>query len=121
LRTSEDPTAEALALLDTRKLDDAIVRMILELSPETAARLDEKQLRDALHDAGVHMVAGIQKVVEQPARTRLGSSPEGLTDLELLERFLLAKEVRPERRAQLLEAARPILDDSSPLDAVAVS
>jgi exonuclease SbcD len=117
LRESEDPTADALALLDTRRLDDAIVRMILELSPETASRLNEKVIRDALHDADVHLVAGIQKNIEQPARTRLGSSPEGMTDLELLERYLMAKEVRPERRTQLLEAARPILEDPTRLDA----
>jgi exonuclease SbcD len=121
LRESEDPTVDALALLDTRIIENAIVRMILELSPETAARLNEKEIRDALHDADVHLIAGIQKNVEQPARTRLGSSPEGLTDLELLERYLKAKEVREERREQLLEAAKPILDDAARLDTPAIS
>lgn len=120
LRTSEDPTAEALTLLTKVRLDSAIVRLILELTPETAARLNEKAIRDALDEADVHFIAGIQKVVDQPARTRLGSSPEGLTDLELLERYLLAKEVRAERRAELLEAARPILENA-PLNRPAVS
>ena len=113
LRESEDPTTDALKLLKTRTLDDAVVRMILDLTPETAARLNERTIRDALYEAGADLVAGIQPVIEQVARTRLGSSPEGLTDLELLERYLLAKEVKPERRAQLLEAAKGIFESAA--------
>ncbi|MFN8377881.1 MAG: exonuclease SbcCD subunit D [Anaerolineae bacterium] len=113
LRASTDPTADVLELLRKHRLDNAIVRLILEMTPETAARLNEKTIRDALDEADVHFIAGIQKMVDQPARTRLGSSPEGLTDLELLDRYLLAKEVRAERRTELLEAARPILESTS--------
>ncbi len=121
LKASEDPTADALELLRTRQLDQAVVRMILEMTPETANRLDEKAIRDALHEADVHMIAGIQKAVDQVARTRLGSSPEGLSDLELLDRYLTAKEVRAERREQLLEAARPLLDHPAAIEAPAAS
>jgi hypothetical protein len=43
----------------------------------------------------------------------LGDTPEGLTDLELLDRYLITKEVRPERREGLLEAAVPLIDSAS--------
>ncbi|HYO89291.1 MAG TPA: exonuclease SbcCD subunit D [Candidatus Limnocylindrales bacterium] len=113
LRASEDPTEDAVALTHTRLLDEAVVRMILDLTPETANRLNEKTVREAIYEAGAHLVAGIQKVIDEPARTRLGDTPEGLTDLELLDRYLITKEVRPERREGLLEAAVPLIDAAS--------
>jgi hypothetical protein len=55
----------------------------------------------------------VQKDVERPARTRLGISPEGLSSLELLERYFQSKEVSPERIAQLLERAETFLASES--------
>ena len=120
LRASEDPTADVLELLRRYSLDGAIVRLILEMTPETAARLNEKTIRDALDEADAHFIAGIQKVVDQPARTRLGENLEEKSDLDLLDLYLKAKEVNAERRAELVEAARPILE-SAPLNTPAVS
>ena len=48
---------------------------------------------------------------EQASRARLGTSPEGLTNEELLERYLISKEVAPVRREQLMNAAREIFDE----------
>ncbi|HYO87489.1 MAG TPA: hypothetical protein VER79_02515, partial [Candidatus Limnocylindrales bacterium] len=113
LRESDDPTADALDLIRKHNLDQAVVRMLLELTPETANRLNEKTLRDALHEAGADSTGGIQKAIEQAARTRLGSSPEGLTDMQLLDTFLKSKQVLEGRRVQLTEAARPLLDPTT--------
>jgi hypothetical protein len=56
-------------------------------------------------------VAAIKKIIEQPARARLGANPEGLDHMELLERYLMSREVTPARRTELLEAARALLGD----------
>lgn len=113
LRADDDPTASLLSLIDKHDLKSAVVRVLLELSPQSEARLNENLIRDALRQAGVFYVAAVRKSIEQPARARLGASPEGLTPAELLERYLMSREVPPERRAELLEAADAIFNEVS--------
>lgn len=113
LRTSADPTRQAVDAIESHDLKSAVVRVILDLTPETEAKLNEGIVRDALLRGGAAYIAGIRREVEQPARARLGASPEGLTDAELLERYLISKEIGEDRRALLLEAAQDILDGAA--------
>jgi exonuclease SbcD len=113
LRESEDPTEDALALVRSRNLDQAVVRVLLQLTPETANRLNEKTVREAVYEAGANLAAGIVKEIEQQARTRLGETPEDKTDAELLDLYLKAKGVDAARRARLLEAALPLIEAAS--------
>ena len=83
---------------------------MIELSPETETQLNENAIQDALRRAGVFSVAGIRKDVERPNRARLGGSPEGLTHMELLERYLISREISPARRDELLNKARDIIE-----------
>jgi exonuclease SbcD len=110
LETSDNPTDKVLKLIAKHHLEGAVVRLILELSPETEANLNENTIRDELKAAGVYQLAAIHKQVEQSIRARLGASPEGLSNIELLERYLISKEISPERRRELLDAAEAILD-----------
>ncbi|MBL8162478.1 MAG: exonuclease SbcCD subunit D [Anaerolineae bacterium] len=109
LRNAPNPTDNVVKLIARHDLREAVVRLILDLSPETESRFNENIVRDELKHAGVFQIAGIRKQVEQPARARLGANPEGLTPLELLERYLISKEVAEDRRLELLDAALPIL------------
>ncbi|MCB9452303.1 MAG: exonuclease SbcCD subunit D [Anaerolineaceae bacterium] len=109
LRTSKNPTGTVLKLIHKHVLVDAVVRLILELTPETEALLNENTLRDELKQAGIFQLASIRKQIEQPVRARLGASPEGLTHAELLAHYLMSKEIPQERRQELLEAADAIL------------
>ena len=84
--------------------------MIFDLTPETEAKLNEGMVRDALLRGGAAYIAGIRREVEQGARARLGASPEGLTDDQLLERYLISKGIGDERRAELLAAAADIIE-----------
>jgi exonuclease SbcD len=111
LRKSADPTAELVAMIEGRNLRDGVVRLIVELTPETEARLNEGIVRDALRRAGVSYIAAIRKEVEQPARARLGANPEGLSDSELLERYLQSKGIGDMRRETLLRAADALFED----------
>ncbi|NWG15851.1 MAG: exonuclease SbcCD subunit D [Chloroflexi bacterium] len=110
LKNAANPTDHAIKLIGQYNLREAIVRLIFDLSPETEARLNENVLRDELKRAGVFQVAAIRKQVEQPARARLGAGPEGLTPAELLEHYLISKEVPPERRRELLDTAAGIFE-----------
>ncbi len=108
LRESANPTQDVVNLIRGRKLDEAVVRVVLQLTPETQAKLNEQAVRSTLHAAGVFYIAAVKKDVDEPARMRLGASPEGLTHAELLERYLKAKGVSAARREQLLQAAETI-------------
>lgn len=111
LRQSADPTRQIVDQIDATELQGAVVRVILDLTPETEARLNEGIVRDALLRGGAAYIAGIRREVEQTARARLGANPEGLTDEELLERYLISKGIEEDRRAELITAAQDIIAD----------
>lgn len=113
LRTAANPTEQVLKLIKKHDLTEAVVRVNLQLSPETEPLLNDATIRDELKRAGVSQMAAIRKQVEQPVRARLGGSPEGLSHAELLERYFLSKELSTERRTELTEAAQGIFDNSS--------
>jgi exonuclease SbcD len=110
LRTAANPTDQVIKLIKKHDLKEAVVRLDLELSPETEVQFNEGIIREELKHARVYYTAALRKRVEQPARARLGGSPEGLTPLELVERYLMSREVSLERRAELMEAAQNIIE-----------
>ena len=111
LREDTQPTQTVIALIEQHNLQNAVVRLILDFSPESEARFNENQIREQLRRAGVFYIAAIRKDVEQPTRARLGGSPEGLTPMELLEKFLISQDIPQERRAELMEVADDIFDN----------
>jgi exonuclease SbcD len=111
LRQSLNPTQETVALIGKYNLREAVVRVLLDFTPESHARFTESAVRDALRAAGAFTVAAVKKTIEQPARARLGTNPEGLDHLQLLEHYLLSREVTPARREELLDAVRELLGD----------
>jgi DNA repair protein SbcD/Mre11 len=111
LRRDTIPTHTTVHKIEQYDLRDSVTRLILEFSPESEARFDEGRIREALKQAGVFHIAVIRKDIEQPTRMRLGASPEGLTHLELLDHYLKSKEVPVDRRDELLDAARQLLDE----------
>ncbi len=89
-----------------------MVRVIIQADMDTEMRLHLDEIRDMLyHTKKVNVVAVVQKEVERPARARLGGSPEGLTPIQLLERYLQTKGLTPDRISLLLERAEPFLVD----------
>jgi exonuclease SbcD len=116
LRQSTDPTRAVLNLIGDHDLRQAVVRVLLQFSPETEAQFNESLVREALRRAGAFYIAVIRKEVEQPARARLGASPEGLTNDELLERYFMSKEVPAPRRERLMDAANEIFETVDKLE-----
>ena len=113
LRNSANPTEKVLKQIAKHDLNGAVVRLLLDLSPESEPRLNENTLREELKRAGVYQIAVIRKDVEQAVRAKLGASPEGLTNVELLERYLMSKEIPEARREELMAAAQAIFDGGS--------
>jgi exonuclease SbcD len=103
------PTRKVVGFIREHDLRDAIVRLYIDLTPETNASLKDNYVRGALQEAGVFHVAGIKREIERPERARLGTNPEGMTHEELLDSYLLSREVESDRRKQLMEAAKDLM------------
>jgi len=106
---TEEPTAQVLEAIAARDVSDAVVRVIIDTTPELEPLIQENDIRRALKDA--FYVAAIVKQVERAARLRLGHETlvAELTPLEVLERYLEAKRTPPERVPLLLERAKALL------------
>lgn len=105
---SADPTAKVLDVLERHNLKDAVVRVLITCTPQTDVLLKPREIENAILAAGANVVAAVQRQVERPERGRLGLNPEGLTPIELLDRYFESLEIATELRQPLLEAARGI-------------
>lgn len=87
-------------------LDDAVVRLIVQMSPEQEPRLRDGDLAPLLADA---FFAQINRDVDRAGRDRLGDlEPDAMTPVHLLERFLQAKGKTSEEVLLYLEEAQSI-------------
>jgi exonuclease SbcD len=111
-RKDNQPTQTVLAKMKQYDLNGAIVRIFVQLMPENNPSLNDTRIRDVLQQAGVFHIAAIKREVEHPDRARLGASPEGLTNEQLLERFLVSRSVEDNRRTALMTAARDMMRDA---------
>jgi exonuclease SbcD len=110
VRRKGDPTQVVADEIARHDLREAVVRVIVTADPETDLLFQEREVFNALRDAGANHVAAIVRNVERPARLRLGASPEGLAPDQLLERYLASKDAPFDRIELLLDHARQIFD-----------
>jgi DNA repair protein SbcD/Mre11 len=105
------PTEHVLAAIDRHHVRGAVVRVIIKADLEANALLNVGEIERTLREKGVSAIAAIQRQVEQPDRVRLGDTPEGLSPLELLDRYLDSRDVSAERKQRLLDAAEELMTD----------
>ena len=110
LRNSLNPTQDALNEIAEYQLREAVVKIILDLTAESEAKLNEGILRDELRRMGISFLAAIRKEIDVPARARLGGNPEGMSDEQLLDRYLISRQTAEPRRERLMTAAQPIFE-----------
>ena len=109
VREADDVTLAAQAELAGHEVKGVIVRVIIRMRPEQEASLRERDVRAVLRPAD--HIATITKDVTRVERARLGGhKPEGLTPLELLDRYFASKTVSEERQRVLLERAQGIME-----------
>jgi exonuclease SbcD len=108
VRTSGDPTRVVVQQIARHDLRQAVVRVIITADAETDLLIQDRVIQQALHDAEAYHVAAVVRQVDRPARLRLGTSPEGLDAEQLLERYLLTKDVSSDRIDLLMDHARRI-------------
>lgn len=94
--------------LTQHDITDAIVRLIITVSPEQTERLDERRLRERLQRA--YLIAAIVKEeVKAPPRSRDASLTESLSPLQALERYLMAHPEYADRQGALMQRAQFLL------------
>ncbi len=107
VRAAADPPQTVLDAIARHDVADAVVRLIVQTTPETQARLRDKEIEKAL--APANYLAAFVKETERPGRVRLGgASPESLTPAQLLARYLESKNTSSERTKTLLQHAEAI-------------
>ena len=110
VRQDDDPTQTVLDAIARHDIDDAVVRLIVQTTPEDEARLDDRTVEKAL--APANYLAAFVKETERPERVRLGgAAPESLTPKELLERYLESRDTAPERAKKLLQYAETLFEN----------
>jgi len=110
VRQDDDPTQTVLDAIARHDIDDAVVRLIVQTTPEDEARLDDRTVEKAL--APANYLAAFVKETERPERVRLGgAAPESLTPQELLERYLESRDTAPERAKKLLQYAETLFEN----------
>lgn len=112
VRGLEDPTAAVIDAIAARHVEGAVVRVIITATPENESRIRDRDIAQALEPAAY--IAAIQRDIDYPVRARLGvERPEGLTAMELLERYLQAREVPAERVDELRAYAEDIFAEGA--------
>ncbi|MCY3797798.1 MAG: exonuclease SbcCD subunit D [Chloroflexi bacterium] len=109
-RALDNPTGQVLAEMKRHDLADAVLRLLIKLTPESETLLNDGLIVNELKRAGVFHIAGISKDVDRRTRARLGVSPEGMTAMQLLARYFESRDVEEVRREELLKLARGIVE-----------
>jgi exonuclease SbcD len=110
VRRAGNPTQVVLEEILRHNLREAVLRVIITADPEADLLLQDRAIQAALLDAGANHVAAIQRLVERPARMRLGTAPEARAPDDLLARYFASKDVPFERIEVLLDHARAIFE-----------
>jgi len=105
---------DLLQLLDQallqRDVKDAVVRVILTVSPEHSDLVDERQIRERLREAYL-LAAIVKEEVKAPARSRDSELTEVLGPLQAVERYIVSHPEYAERQPALLARAQLLLQE----------
>ncbi|MCY4576790.1 MAG: exonuclease subunit SbcD [Chloroflexi bacterium] len=100
-----------LAAADVR---DVVARVEIQAPTELAGDIDRIRIRNALRQAGAHVVSGVMVQVDAPDRTRTrlerGMAIESLEPEQALSLYMDKSSVATERRAMLMQAAHEIIN-----------
>lgn len=106
VRKEDEPTDFVIETIGRKVIDDAIVRVLIDVKAEQLPQLRDRDIKAALKPA---YSFSITQKVEHEARARLGQfSAESLTPQELVEKYFIDKKFDEERIEKLTELAADI-------------
>lgn len=99
--------------LSSEKVEDAIVKVILELNEEKSSEISETKIRAALGKA--NFIAGIIRELKSHERTQIknGFSDElaSLDTLGILEKYLQSKKISKSHQQDLIKTAEKLMEE----------
>ena len=104
-----DPTSAVLNAINAqqKKINNAIVRLIITLPSSLEGQLRNNDIKDALKGA-YHL--SIAREIQREARLRLGSRTiEEIMPLDALKKYLESQQVSPERQKLLLDYGEELI------------
>ena len=105
----DDPTGTVIRAIARKPIQDAVVRVRVNLPGELEAHLRESDIRQALTEA--HYIAAISLQTEDARRTRLGTeAAEGLQPMQALRLYLEGRSVEPRRQEKMLRYAEKLAE-----------
>lgn len=108
--TGDEPTTQVLEAIAEQDIDGRVVRVIIHADEETAARLRDGEIHEAL--ATADHVGSITKDIRRAASLRLGEvSYEKMMPLELLGVYLRTKEMPTPRIDELTTLAGELMTE----------
>jgi len=109
-----DPTETILRQIEKYTIDEAVVKIIIEVSEEKQAEISESKIRDKLSRA--NFIAGIIKEIKSSERTQIksGFSDElsSLDTIGILEKYLEAKKVSKTHKQDLIKTAEKLIEET---------
>jgi exonuclease SbcD len=112
---TNEPTDYAINEINNYSIQDAIIRVKLNLNAKNSTLIRESDLRKALSPA--HYIASITRDVAEERRTRIPPDLiDGLSTMKALEMYLDNKKTKDERKTKLLDIAQKLIreDESQP-------
>lgn len=103
-----NPTQEILDKISNYDVKDSVVKVNINVPPNAAHDIDVAEVRQALKDS--FFIAAISKNISRVTRETLGQSPEELSPLQALTRYLSTKKVDQKRAKHLGELARELFE-----------
>lgn len=105
---TNEPTDYAINAINNYCIQDAIIRVKLNLNAKNSTLIHESDLRKALSPA--HYIASITREIAEERRTRLPPDLiDGLSTMKALELYLDNKKTKDERRTKLLDIAQKLI------------
>lgn len=118
LTEADDPQGTLLAAIAPGQIEDAVVRLVYRIRPESLPQLDLSAIHERLAIAHTYSIR--PELVSQLARPRLpelgGSGGGGLDPLSALGVYLNSREDLAPLRSDLLRAAQDLLGEDAPAD-----
>lgn len=106
----DDPTANILAAISDSDIEDAVVKVLYRIPQDKVPLVREREIREALSRA--FLVVSVTKDVkrdDQSVRNRLLN--ESLDPLQALEMYLDTNDDSRKRKSDLMEYARPLIEE----------
>jgi DNA repair protein SbcD/Mre11 len=113
VRQHADPVERIMQAIQKRPLHDAVVRVLVQCTPQQRTVIQERPIREAIEAAGAFWVAAVALEVERTTRGRFAEVADelqgGLSPRRALELYLRTRGVGATRQEQLLSAADELM------------